>query len=128
MPFDLLTITVQPAGHTYLVVTSEESKVSLPKGNPQLIKISFPSPLHSQNGTKGIQPLGSSPEVTHRIFPSRRKTFHFDRRQVHLTCRAWYILRRLARADLSASVTHLPLEASGSPQFISQELTRPSQQ
>lgn len=122
MPFDLVTITVQTAGHIYLV-TSEESKVSLPKGNLQLIKISFPSPLHSQNGTKGIQP-----PLTHRIFPSRQKTFHFDRRQVHLMCCAWYILRRLARADISVSVTHLLLEAFGSPQLISQELTWLSQQ
>jgi len=87
VPFDLLTITIQPAGHKYLVVASEESKVSLPKGNPQLIKISFPSPLHAQNGMKAIQP-----PPTHRIFLSRQKTFHFNRRQVHFRIylyRAW---------------------------------------
>lgn len=87
MPFDLLTITIQPAGYKHHIITREESKVSLPKGNPQLVKISFPSPLHSQNAMKVIQP-----PLTHRIFPPRQKTFNFNRRQVHLRIylhRAW---------------------------------------
>lgn len=40
VPFDLFTVTIQPAGHKYLFITPKESKISSPKGKPQVTEFS----------------------------------------------------------------------------------------